>query len=192
SSRAPRAGTSSRNEVPGTLSRTSSRHLEPAPRAEHLEPKHFRRGSSGSVQSGHAGFPFLASPPHPAFHAAVSKCLRCGAELPPHGDCTACEPGMQPERPPPEILSRELPLDRRQPPAPQPPKLTPEPFKLDPPTASGPIPQTPMLTPIPRPGPAFVSKPPVLTPVPGPPPAATGAGTSPRPPSPPASPAPPG
>src|SRR5262245_64535500 len=81
---------------------------------------------------------------------------------------------MQPERPPPEILSRELPLDRRQLPPASPPRLTPEGFRLDPPTASGPIAQIPMLTPVPRPGPAFVSKPPVLTPVPGPPPGASG------------------
>src|SRR5262245_43205237 len=140
-------------------------------------------------EGGQAACPFLASPFHPAFHAAVSKCLRCGAELPPQGDCTSCEPGALPARPPPEILSREIPLDRRDAPAAAiPPRATPLPFKLEPPATTGPIPQIPMLTPIPRPGPAFESKPrpPVLTPVPGPPPGAsggTGAGAGPaRPP----------
>src|SRR6516165_109018 len=125
--------------------------------------------------------PFLASLPHPAFHAAVSKCLRCGAELPPHGDCTACEPGALPARPPPEILSRELPLDRRQTPPATPPRATPEPFRLDPPATTGPIAQIPMLTPIPRPGSARDRSPPVLTPLPGPRPVTTGSTAIPRP-----------
>src|SRR5262249_49623735 len=99
-------------------------------------------------EGGQAACPFLASLPHPAFHAAVSKCLRCGAELPPHGDCTACEPGTAPGRPPPEILSREIPLDRRQTPAPVPPRATPVPFRLDPPRPSRPLPPRP---PPPRP-----------------------------------------
>ncbi len=45
----------------------------------------------------------------------VSKCLKCGAELPLLGDCPACAGEVKAPPRPPALLSRELPLDRRSP-----------------------------------------------------------------------------
>ncbi|MGO8968054.1 MAG: hypothetical protein ACLQDQ_00585, partial [Myxococcaceae bacterium] len=43
----------------------------------------------------------------------MSKCLKCGAELPAAGDCPSCAAEAKAPARPPALLSRELPLDRR-------------------------------------------------------------------------------
>jgi len=48
----------------------------------------------------------------------VTKCLKCGAELPPQGECPQCAKGARPQ-PLPGLLQKDLQLDRRGP-APRP------------------------------------------------------------------------
>jgi uncharacterized RDD family membrane protein YckC len=43
----------------------------------------------------------------------LSKCLKCGAELPPVGECTACSAAASPPASAPSLLDKDIHIDRR-------------------------------------------------------------------------------
>jgi uncharacterized RDD family membrane protein YckC len=45
----------------------------------------------------------------------LSKCLKCGAELPPVGECTACSDTVSPQASKPSLLNKDIRIDRRTP-----------------------------------------------------------------------------
>jgi uncharacterized RDD family membrane protein YckC len=45
----------------------------------------------------------------------LSKCLKCGAELPPVGECTACAITLPGNSPVPSLLNKDIQIDRRTP-----------------------------------------------------------------------------
>ncbi len=82
----------------------------------------------------------------------MSKCLKCGASLPPVGDCPACAAAPQPALPSvPSLLDKEIRIDRRSPeraagPAPVPPGMVPQRAPAPPPGVA-PVAQRPAAQP---------------------------------------------